>query len=70
MGPPFVEGEAFEEDETFAVDEVGADGGEVLGEVGESEVVLQDVCGVSRLPTFLDLGAVLARCLSSGYRSL
>lgn len=38
--PPFLDGEAFEEDEAFAVDEVLAQGFEVGGQVGEAEVVL------------------------------
>lgn len=37
---PFLDGEAFEEDEAFAVEEVLAEGVEVFGEVGEGEVFL------------------------------
>lgn len=37
---PFLDGEAFEEDEAFAVEEVLAEGFEVFGEVGEGEVFL------------------------------
>ena len=34
---PFVNGEAFEEDEAFAVEDVGAGGGEEVGEAREGE---------------------------------
>lgn len=37
---PFLDGEAFEEDEAFAVEEVLAEGFEVFGEVGEGKVFL------------------------------
>ena len=43
MGAPFLDGEAFEEDETFAVNKIGAHGGEVGGEIGEGEVGLEDL---------------------------
>ena len=43
MQAPGGGGEAFEEDEAFAVEEVGAEGGEAFGEDGEGEVVLQSM---------------------------
>lgn len=38
-------GKAFEEDEAFAVEEVGAEGEEAFGEVGEGEVGLEEEMG-------------------------
>lgn len=41
MVAPLLDGEAFEEDEAFAVEELVADGGEERGEVREGKIVLK-----------------------------